>query len=77
MSTITLEKSEYKRLKEKAEAYEIILNITERDVLSFPPIRSSKKIITEFKKTKLYNKRFIDSLKCGLERSVSFSFSKQ
>jgi hypothetical protein len=73
MNTITLEKNEYKRLKEKADAYEIILNITERDVLSSPPIRSSKKIMSEFKKTKLYNKKFIDSLKQGFERSASFS----
>jgi hypothetical protein len=73
MSTITLQKAEYKDLKQKADAYEIILNITERDVLSSPPIRSSKKIISEFKKTGLYNKQFTDSLKHGLERSASFS----
>lgn len=73
MSTITLQRAEYRDLKQKADAYEIILNLTERDVLSSPPIRSSKKIISEFKKTKLYNKKFIESLKQGLERSVSFS----
>lgn len=73
MSTVTLEKTEYKDLKQKADAYEMILNITERDVLSSPPVRSSRKIITEFKKTNLYNKRFIDNLKHGLDRSVSFS----
>lgn len=72
MSTITLPKNEYQDLKKKARAYELILNVIEKDFFSPPPTRDSKKIVSEFKKTGLYNEKFIESLKRGLDRSSYF-----
>lgn len=72
MTTITLPRNKYQDLKKKAQAYELILNIIEKDIFSLPPINDSKKIIGEFKKTGLYNEKFIESLKKGLNRSSYF-----
>lgn len=72
MTTITLPRNKYQDLKKKAQAYELILNIIEKDIFSLPPMNDSKKIIGEFKKTGLYNEKFIESLKKGLNRSSYF-----
>lgn len=72
MTTITLPKNKYQELKKKAQAYELILSIIEKDIFSLPPINDPKQIISEFKKTGLYNKEFIESLKKGLNRSSYF-----
>lgn len=73
MATITLNQKEYRELKSRAEAYDRILSaIKIKDIFTPPTTKSRKKIISEFKKTKLYNKKFIDSLEKGLKRSTYF-----
>lgn len=73
MSTVTIPKIKYQDIKKKADAYELILSILEKDFFAMPPMKDSKKIIGEFKKTGLYKKEFIESLKKGLSRSSYFT----
>lgn len=72
MSTITIPKTKYQDIKKKADSYELILSILEKDFFAMPPMKDSKKIIGEFKKTGLYKKEFIEGLKKGLSRSSYF-----
>ena len=72
MNTITLPKIKYQDLKKKAQAYEVIVSFIQKDFFVAPPIKDTKKIIGEFKKTGLYNEKFIESLKNGLGRSSYF-----
>ena len=72
MNTITLPKTEYQDLKKKAQALEVILSFIQKDIFVAPPIKDAKKVISEFKKTGLYNEKFIESLKNGLGRSSYF-----
>ena len=64
---------EYKELKERADTFARLFPINKRFAHLVPPIRSRSKIIEEFKKTGLYNKKFIDSLDRGLKRSIHFT----
>lgn len=73
MSTITIPKIKYQDIKKKADAYELIMGILEKDFFAAPPTTDRKKIISEFKKTGLYKNEFIESLKKGLSRSSYFS----
>lgn len=72
MQTITISKKEYEELIEKKLRYEYLHQVIESDIFSPPPTKDIKEIINAFKKTGLYNQKFIDSLKKGLERSSYF-----
>jgi hypothetical protein len=72
MQTVTISKKEYEELIEKKLRYEYLHQIVEGDIFSSPPTKDIKEIINAFKKTGLYNQKFIDSLKKGLERSLYF-----
>ena len=73
MSTISVPKTQYQVLKKKADFYDRILSVTFDSFFSTPPIKNGKKIISEFKKTKIYNKKFLESLNAGLKRSSFFN----
>ena len=72
MQTVTIPKKEYEELIEKKLRYEYLYQIIEGDIFSPPPTKDIKEIIDAFKKTGLYNQKFIDSLKKGLKRSSYF-----
>jgi len=72
MATITIPQKEYKRLLDKALRYEYLREILEEDIFSSPPVKSSRKIIAGFQRTKLYNQEFLKSLTRGLKRSSYF-----
>lgn len=70
MSTVTLTKKEYKQLKRRAEAYELIRQIIEEDLFLPPPVRSRQKIMSEFKRTGLYSKKSLKNLSHALPSCV-------
>lgn len=72
MTTVALPKKEYQRLMDKALRYEYLRQILEEDIFGPPPTKNIKGIITEFKKTRLYNQKFLKSLERGLRRSSYF-----
>ena len=72
MSTVTLDKTEYQALKEKAKKYDQIATTVEEDLFSAPPIRSRKKILIELKNTGRYSKQFLAGIGRGLKRSSYF-----
>ena len=73
MTTVTIPRMEYKVLKERAAAFDSIISDKKNPIFFPPPIRSTKKIISEFRKTGLYNERFLKSLERGLKRSDMFT----
>lgn len=73
MSTITLPKIEYLNLKKRAEAFDKVVSGINPNFFFVPVEKSRKKIISEFSKTKVYNKEFIKSLEKGLKRSSFFT----
>lgn len=72
MSTITIPKTEYKNLKERADAYERMLEAAQTSFSLTPPEKSRKKIITSLKKTGKYNQSFLSAINKGLRRSDYF-----
>ena len=72
MVTITIPKTEYQRLTEKALRYEYFRQIMEEDIFASPPVRDAGKVVQEFKETNLYSQKFLNSLKRGLKRSSYF-----
>ncbi len=72
MQTVTISKKEYEELIEKKLRYEYLHQIIEDDIFSPPPTKDIKEIINAFKNTGIYNQKFIDSLKKGLNRSSYF-----
>ena len=72
MQTVTISKKQYEELIEKKLRYEYLHQIIESDIFSPPPTKDIKEIISAFKKTGLYNQKFIDSLKKGIKRSSYF-----
>ncbi len=70
---ITLAKTEYRRLRQAAERYEILRKIFELDFFAPPPATNAKKVIKEFRATGLYNEAFLKSLSQGLKGSSYFS----
>ena len=72
-SNVTLTKVEFNDLKSRAEAYDQILSLVQKEIAVTPPERSVKKIITEFKKVDQYSKDFLKSLEHGLKRSSYFT----
>lgn len=73
MNTIVLKKAEYEALKHRADAYDRFIFAIRENVFSPPPTRSRAKILSEFKKTELYNRTFLGSLAKGLKRSSHFT----
>lgn len=72
MSTITLPRDKYLMLKQRAAAYDLIVEIMEHEFFSPPPTHSAKKIINEFRRTGRYNEAFLASVARGLARSSYF-----
>ena len=77
MVTITIPKTEYQRLTEKAFRYEYLRQIMEEEIFASPPVRDVKKIVQEFKDTGSYNQKFFNSLKQGLKRSPYYFYGKR
>ena len=72
MDTVTISKTEYQDLKKRARAYEKMLEAAGSVSDLVPKERSTRKILSAMKKTKKYNKEFLDSLRAGLARSSYF-----
>ena len=72
MNSITISKNEYNDLKVRAGAYERMLLADQTAFSLNPAEKSKKKIISAFKATNKYNKKFLDSLHAGLSRSLYF-----
>lgn len=72
MVTVTIPKKEYQRLAEKALRYEYLRQILEEDIFAPPPTKNPKKVAREFRRSGLYNQKFLKSLEKGLERSSYF-----
>lgn len=72
MATITISKIEYDILKKKADFYEYIRRMMERDIFTSPPTKDAKEIMGALIKTRRYNKAFLNSLERGLKRSSYF-----
>lgn len=72
MSTITITKKEYKELLEKKVRYENLKRVMEEDIFSTPPTRDAREILSAFQASRRHNKKFLKSLKRGLERSSYF-----
>jgi hypothetical protein len=71
--TITLPKSKYESLAEKAEAYEELINAISRDgFFESPPTKKASEVMKAFRETGIYNKKFLESLEKGLRRSIYF-----
>jgi len=73
MSTVTISKTQYEALKQRAEAYERIVSATSDELFSPPPTRDAKKVISDMRKTKRYSEAFLKSLEKGLSRTNYFS----
>ncbi|MDQ3022027.1 MAG: hypothetical protein M3R36_15865 [Bacteroidota bacterium] len=65
MDTVTISKSEYKKLLSKAEAYKKLAESIFENAINDPV----NEIVSDFKKTNLYTDEFISDLKAGLEKS--------
>jgi hypothetical protein len=72
MVTVTIPKKEYQDLSEKALRYEYLRQILEEDIFAPPPTKDPNEVIKEFKKSGLYNRKFLGSLEKGLRRSSYF-----
>ena len=72
MTTISIPQKEDQKVVEKSLRYEYIRQIMGGNLFSPPPTRNAKKVIDEFKKTGLYNQKFLESLKRGLSQSSYF-----
>ena len=72
MQKVTISKKEYEELIEKKLRYEYLQQIIEEDIFSPPPTKNIKEIVNAFKKSGLYNQKFINSLEKGLKRSTYF-----
>lgn len=70
--TITVKTREYQKLRQIKERYEIMRNLFAMDFFEEPAEKDVKKIISEFKETKKYGKKFLDSLEKGLKESSYF-----
>lgn len=72
MSTVTIPQKEYRELVEKRARYEQLREFFEEDIFSPPPTRRIDETIVAFLSTGKYSKKFLESLKKGLERSSYF-----
>ena len=65
MSTITLPKIEYLKLKKEANAYRLIKTHLFESLIQDP----IDKVVQDFKETHLYSEAFLQDLERGLRRS--------
>lgn len=65
METITIPKSEYKKLLSRAKAYEKLAGSIFENAIKDPV----NEIVSEFKKTNLYTVDFLKNLEDGLKKS--------
>ncbi|HAS84516.1 MAG TPA: hypothetical protein DCS23_00360 [Candidatus Yonathbacteria bacterium] len=72
-NTISLSKTEYVDLTSRAKAYDMIVSLVQKEVSFVPPVRSTKKIISELKKTERYSQDFLKSVEKGFKRSTHFT----
>lgn len=72
MINITVPKKEYQKLVEKALRYEYVRQIMEGDLFASPPTKNIGEIIGEFRKTRRYDQKFLESLEKGLKHSSYF-----
>lgn len=71
-ANVNITKSEYNDLKSRADAYDRIISLAQREVAFTPTERSAKKVLAEFKKADKYSENFLKSLEQGLKRSTFF-----
>ncbi len=71
--TITLPYTEYQELKQIKKCYELAREFFKLEPLQRPATKNSKKIINDFRKTGLYNEKFLSSVEKGLKESSYFS----
>ncbi len=72
MVTITIKKREYQELLDTKLKFEYVRQILETDLFAPPPSRKPADIVSAFRATKRYNKKFLASLHKGLKRSSYF-----
>ena len=72
METITISKSEYRKLVAKSKAYEKLAKTIFEDAIN----ESVNDIVSDFKKTNLYSEEFLSDLKEGLNQSSLYSKKK-
>lgn len=72
-NTISLTKTEYVDLTSRAKAYDMIISLVQKEVAFVPPTKSTKKIISELKKTEQYSQDFLKSVERGFKRSAHFT----
>lgn len=72
METITISKSEYKRLLSAEKAYKKIAGQIYKTVIE----SDVKDVVSDFKKTKLYTEDFLTDLEDGLKKSTYFKNKK-
>ena len=70
---VTLTTIEYRKLKQKAESYDRIIEVAQTELFVPPPITDRKKVISALRGTKLYNQKFLISVNRGLKRSKYFT----
>ncbi len=73
LKNVTLAETEYKRICQAAERYEMFRKFFELDFFSQPSKTNTRQIIKEFRDTGLYNEEFLESLSQGLKESRYFS----
>ncbi|MBI5798334.1 MAG: hypothetical protein HZB10_00175 [Candidatus Yonathbacteria bacterium] len=72
-NTISLTKTEYIDLTSRAKAYDMIVSLVQKEVAFVQPVRSTKKIISELKKTEKYSQDFLKSIERGFQQSAHFT----
>lgn len=79
MNTITIPKSQYQKLLEKAFRYDYLEKLVKEkeDIFAPPPTQNIREIVAALRATKLYPEPFLKSLEKGLKRSSYFNGSKK
>lgn len=79
MDTVTIPKTEYQRLVERAFRYEYLANIVRKkeNIFAPPPTKNIKEVIESFQATGMYSPAFLKSLERGLNRSSYFRVKQQ
>ncbi|MFZ1320648.1 MAG: hypothetical protein WAT71_03750 [Ignavibacteria bacterium] len=72
METITISKSEYKKLVAKSKAYEKLAKSVFEDAIKDPV----NEIVSDFKQTNLYTDEFLSDLEDGLNKSSLYKKKK-
>ena len=72
MSTITIPQKEYRELVEKKIRYERLREAVEEDIFTPPPTKQVGEILSAFRATGKYSRKFLQSLEKGLRRSSYF-----